>query len=76
MLVLPLYYCILSKKSPKESHTSKKLGWGRRNTDAIVGQDSTEKKGEHQHQEKFSSMDSAFLLFFHSPGSEIIVVAI
>lgn len=75
MLVLPLYYCILSKKSPKESHTSKKLGRGRRNTDAIVGQDSTEKK-EHHHQEKFSSMDSAFLLFFHSPGSEIIAVAI
>lgn len=75
MLVLPLYYCILSKKSPKESHTSKKLGRGRRNTDAIVGQDSSEKKGEH-HQEKFSSMDSAFLLFFHSPGSEIIAVAI
>lgn len=34
------------------------------------------KEGEHHHPEKFSSTDSAFLLFFHSPGSEIIAVAI
>lgn len=63
MLVLPLYYCILSKKSPKESHTSKKLGRGRRNTDAIVGQDSTEKKGEHHHQKSSAAWIQPFSYF-------------